>query len=233
MRHGRIRRIAIACLALGLTLVYGCNSDDDGNGELSIAVCAPDAGPFSLTIDNPFSPMSVGQQSILEGEEDGAAIRAEITVLDETEVVAGVTTRVVEEREFEDDELVEVSRNFFVQAQDSTVCYYGEDVEDFEDGEVVSNEGQWRAGEGDNQPGIFMPGEPAVGQTFAQEVAPGIAEDRAEIIALGETVTVPAGTFNNTLRLLEQNPLEGEQGEKVFASGTGLIVDEDLELISF
>lgn len=232
LRRRSIRRTAMTCVALSLLVLSGCSSDDDETNELDIAVCAPDAGPFSLAIDNPFSPFPVGQQLILEGEEDGAILRVEITVLDETEVVAGVTTRVVEEREFEDDELTEVSRNFFVQAPDGTVCYYGEDVEIFEDGQVVSNEGQWRAGDGDNQPGIFMPAEPAVGQTFALEVAPGIAEDRAEIIAMGETVTVPAGMFSNTLRLLEQNPLEGDEGEKVFASGTGLIVDEAVQLIS-
>ena len=50
-----------------------------------------------------------------------------------------------------------------------------------------------------------MPAQPAVGQIFAREAAPSIAEDRAEIMALGETVTVPAGEFSNTLRMREQN----------------------------
>ena len=50
-------------------------------------------------------------------------------MLDDTEVVAGIETRVVEEKEWEDGEVIEVSRNFFVQAPDGTVCYYGEDVD--------------------------------------------------------------------------------------------------------
>ena len=114
----------------------GCSTNDQQNTELDIAICAADAGLFSLTIDNPFSPFPVGQQLLLEGQDDeGVLVRLEFTVLDETEVVAGVTTRVVEEREFKDGELVEVSRNFFVQAADGTVCYYGEDKE------VCRNEG--------------------------------------------------------------------------------------------
>jgi hypothetical protein len=217
-------------MLLAIILFYGCNNNNNGNDELDIAVCAPQAGPFSLTIDNPFSPMPVGQRLILEGEEDGVPVRVEITVLDETEEVAGVTTRVVEERDFEDDELIEIFRNFLAQAPDGTVCYYGEDVDIFEDGQVISHQGQWRAGEGNNQAGILMPAEPAVGQVFAIEGAPGIAEDRAEIIAIGEAVTVPAGMFDNTLRLVERNPLDGDEGEKVFANGTGLIVDEAAEL---
>ncbi|MGH7570541.1 MAG: hypothetical protein ACREMK_01685 [Gemmatimonadota bacterium] len=43
----------------------------------------------------------MGSELILEGKEDGATIRVEIRVLDEIELVAGVDTRVVEERETE------------------------------------------------------------------------------------------------------------------------------------
>jgi hypothetical protein len=208
------------------------------DNRLDISICAPDAGPFSATIDHPFFFLPVGTQWILEGEEEDdegelVQIRVEITSLDETEVVVGVTTRVVEEREFEDGELIEVSRNFFVRAPDGTVCYYGEDVDDYEDGEIVGHEGAWRAGEGENRPGIQMPANPMVGQVFQQEAAPGIAEDEAEIVAMGETVEVPFGTFSDTIRLLETNPLEGGPGdEKVYARDVGLLIDEVLERVS-
>jgi hypothetical protein len=170
----------------------------------------------------------------------------EISVLDDTEDVAGVTTRVVEEAEFEDDELIEVSRNFYAQAPDGTVCYFGEDVNICNDGLVPvgdeflcnggepSHEGAWRAGEGDNHPGIIMPANPEVGMVFSQEVAPGVAEDQAEVIALGETINVQAGIFNNTLRTEDCNPLEnGATDEKVYVRGIGLTIDEVAELVSF
>src|SRR5262245_57742869 len=145
-------------------------------GHLDIAICAPTAGPFSSTIDNPFFSLPVGTQWVFIGEEDRELVRLVVTSLDATEVVAGVTTRVVEEREWHDGELVEVSRNFFAQKADGTVCYYGEDVDIYETGEIVSHEGAWRAGP-NAQAGIFMTADPQVGQSFKQEFAPGIAED--------------------------------------------------------
>lgn len=229
-------------LAVSILSIGGCSSSGGGgNGggcpetNTSITVCDPDTGVFSLTIDNEFFPLVVGDVLVLEGEDDeGTFLEIMISVLDETEVVAGVTTRVVEEAEFEDGEVVEISRNFFAQAQDGTVCYFGEDVDDFEDGEIVGHDGEWRAGVDGNLPGIIMPGNPEVGMVFSQEVAPGVAEDQAEIVLFGETIDVPAGTFSDTLTSLDCNPQEnGATDEKVYIRGIGLAIDEDAELVSF
>lgn len=113
---------------------HGHTADGGGGGvcpetNVDISVCDPEVGMFSLVIDNGFFPLVVGAETVLEGVDDeGVEIRVEISVLDETEEVAGVTTRVVVETEFEDGELVEISRNFYAQAPDGTVCYFGEDV---------------------------------------------------------------------------------------------------------
>ena len=245
----RLSLMIILCLAVFLALlISGCNGSGGGGGggggksstpvcpdlNVDTAVCDPDAGPSSLVIDNAFFPLVVGTKLVLEGEEDGEPIRVEITVLNETEEVAGVTTRVVEEREFEDGELVEVSRNFFAQAPDGTVCYFGEDVDDYEDGQIVSHEGAWRAGEDGNLPGIIMPANPQIGQVYQQEDAPDLAEDQAQVIDLGEPIDVPAGAFDDTVTMEDCNPLEdGVTDEKVYVRGIGLAIDEVLELISF
>jgi len=138
--------------------LFACNLDsgtDDGAGgagdkfvQPDIAVCDPGSGPHSLTIDNRYLPMPVGRKLVLDGHEGKASMHLEVTVLDQTETVAGVKTRVLEERESQDGKLVEVSRNFFVQAPDGSVCYYGEDVDIYKDGAVVGHEGAWRAGLG-------------------------------------------------------------------------------------
>ncbi len=239
----------LVLMLLPFFIIGGCNNNNGGgNGEgvsenvgcpetnLDISVCDTSVGVFTLEIDNPFFPLVVGSQAILEGVDDeGTEVRIVTTVLDETEEVAGVTTRVVEEDEFEDGERVETSRNFFAQAPDGTVCYFGEDVNDFEDGVVVDNSGEWRAGEGGAAPGIIMPANPQVGDIFSQEGAPGIAEDLAEIVAEGETFDVEAGTFSDTLRTEDCNPLEDSSviDEKVYFSGIGLAIDQDAELVSF
>jgi hypothetical protein len=148
-------------------------------------------------------------------------------------MVAGVNTRVLVETEFEDDVLVEQSRNFYAQAPDGTVCYFGEDVDIYEDGEIVSHDGAWRAGEDGNLPGIQMPGDPEIGMIFQQEFAPGIAEDQTEILAFGEQIDVPAGMFSDTLTTEDCNPLDKTTDLKFYVDGIGLAIDEFAELISF
>ena len=244
-REGDVSRLGyvalVAALCVGIALSISCSrgeggDDEKGKGEeLDISVCAPENGPFSLEIDNDWFPLPVGQRWVLEGTDDeGTVIRIEIEVLDETEEIAGVTARVVEASEYEDGKLVEVARDFYVQAPDGTVCYYGEDVDIYEDGEVVSHEGSWRADGETNLPGIMMPADPKVGMIFRQEYAPGVAEDMCEIVAFGETVDTPAGEFTDTMRVEDWNPLEdpGERDTKYYAYGVGLIVDEDARLIS-
>ena len=56
--------------------------------------------------------------------------------------------RVVEERESEDGELKEVSRNFFAFCKKTgNLFYFGEEVDDYDsEGNVVSHSGGWRAG---------------------------------------------------------------------------------------
>lgn len=220
----------VPCSALVAVSAACQDSNAPGfDDNLDLALCNPASATFSLTIDNPFFPLAVGTQLVFD--DSATAEHLEITVLNETLVVDGVTTRVVQEEERANGDLVEISRNFFAQAGDGTVCYFGEEVDIYEGGVVVSHEGAWKAGVSGARPGIIMPATPAVGMKFRQEVAVGVAEDRAEITAINESITVPAGTFTSTVRFVETTPLEpGTTSAKVFASGVGYILDNDLKL---
>lgn len=126
--------------------------------------------------DNPYFPLQPGYRWRYK---HGATVLT-ITVLDETKVVDGVTTRVVEEREEKNGQPLEVSRNYFAADQSTgDVYYFGEDVDEYKDGKVVKHAGAWRAGEKDAQFGLLMPGQPKVGDRFYQERAPKVAMDRA------------------------------------------------------
>jgi hypothetical protein len=166
---------------------------------------------------------------------DGRIETVKITVLDETREVDGVTTRVVEEEEWKYGELIEISRNFFAICPDTNdVFYFGEEVDMYQDGALVSHSGAWLAGENDARAGLIMPGEPEVGMRYYQEIAPRVAMDRAEIVSLTDTLETPAGTFSNSLRTREGtalNPLEREY--KTYAPGIGLIQDESLFLTEY
>src|SRR5262249_52347820 len=65
--------------------------------ELSITICDPNAGPFTVNIDNQFFPLPPGRTLELEGDEGGKIEHLTFTVTNETQVVAGVTTRVATE----------------------------------------------------------------------------------------------------------------------------------------
>jgi hypothetical protein len=224
---GRYRAWWIAAAAITLLLASCRSGLGSFENLMDIGVCDPDTATFTKEIDNPFFPLPVGHQIVLQGSESGTDLLVRITVLDEVETVAGVRTRVVEEYEAENGRVVEISRNFFAQTKSGTVCYFGEDVDIFDaEGNVTSNAGAWRA-DGDRfVPGIFMPATLEVGQAFQQEIAPGVAEDQAKVIELGDSTEVPAGIFDNTATLLDRNPLDGSEGTKVYARGIGLIVDE-------
>jgi hypothetical protein len=228
--HSLVRCILLATAALSMS---ACGF----TGYESLAdpgACDPGATTFTVDIDNPFFPLPAGHKVVLEGEEGGGHLLVRITSLEVTETVAGVETRVVEEYEAKDGRVVEISRNFFAQAEDGTVCYFGEDVDIYDGaGNVTSHSGAWRAGFGENRPGIFMPASLEVGQAFQQEIAPGVAEDQAKVIALGETTEVPAGTFEDTATLRDGSPLDGSTGEKVYARGIGLIVDGPARLTNY
>jgi hypothetical protein len=156
-----------------------------------------------------------------------------VTVLDETKVIDGVTTRVVEEREEAGGSPKEVSRNYFaIDRRTGDVYYFGEDVDVYKGGKVASHPGGWHSGLQGARFGLFIPSAPKAGDRFYQEVAPKVAMDRVEVVSGSETVQTPAGEFKNCIHLRETTPLEADVGHKWFAPGIGLVKDGDLVLVS-
>ncbi len=144
-----------------------------------------------------------------------------------------VYTRVMEERETADGELAEVSRNFVASCSPSRdVYYFGEEVDNYEDGEIVNHDGAWLAGKRGARPGLLMPEDGFIlGQRYFQEVAPEVALDRAEHVATRFSYQVPAGKFDNCIKVEETSPLEpGSKSMKIYCRGVGLVRDDQLEL---
>ncbi len=190
---------------------------------------AVDRQELRSTGRNRWFVLEPGYQLVLE---DGR-VRLVITVLAETRMVDGVETRVVEERETESGALVEVSRNFFaISSRTNSVFYFGEDVDIYRDGQVVSHEGAWLAGAGGARFGLMMPGLPLLGSRYYQEVAPRVAMDRAQIVSTSATLTTPAGAFTDVVQIEESTPLErGARESKFYAAGVGLLQDGSLRLV--
>lgn len=240
-----------ACSALLLIPLLACNGDADddtgGSGDdfaapchpvtLDASVCDHETGSFTLDSTNPWYPLDVGLTVILEGEEDGELARVERTVLAETRTVAGVETHVLEHKEYIDGEIYEIAYNFYVEATDGTVCYFGEDVEFYEGGELANTDGTWRVGEDGAKPGIIMPADPQVGAVYYQELAPGSAEDMGRISGKGESMTVGGQDFDDVLTIMDSNPIDDEdvcvEERKLYVAGIGEISDAHLELVAY
>ena len=211
---------------------------------------------FKSKGENPFFILQPGYQLVLEGEEDGEEVHLLITVLPKVENIfvpglGGVKTRVVEEREWVDDVLIEVSRNFFaICAPRNDLAYFGVRVFICDDGLVPngdgflcngkdpSHEGEWRAGQPDGdglaEPGIVMPGSFLLGSRYFQEIADDIALDRAENVKMGLTVNTGAGILHDCVRVRETTPLEpGHVSIKKYCSGVGLVEDGPAKLAEF
>ena len=179
------------------------------------------------TGDNPYIPMQPGRTLTLKQGIDTLTI----TVLTETQDVDGVRAGILEERETKAGKLAEISRNFMAtDRRTRDVYYFGEDVDNYKNGKVVSHDSAWRAGVSGARFGLMMPAAPVVGQRFYQEIAPKIAMDRVEVVSIDETVKTPAGTFAHCLHLRETTPLERGVSHKYYAAGIGIIKDDAFEL---
>ena len=220
---------AMACLMLGLAASPGCGSPGGATQERPWVDSFPVEKCTQLTIGkNDFFLLEPGYQIVLASPKEQVAI----TVLDETEKVNGIETRVVEEREFAGGGLKEVSRNFYTICKEhGDVFYHGEDVDEYEDGKVAGHGGAWRAGVKGARAGLMMPAKIEIGYRHYQEVAPGAAMDRAEIVSDALTVETPEGEFKKCVRVVETTPLEKDRCIKVYAPGVGLVLDDDLVIV--
>ncbi|HVZ47862.1 MAG TPA: hypothetical protein VG916_03690 [Gemmatimonadaceae bacterium] len=179
---------------------------------------------------NAYFRLEPGRQVTLEG----GRTRLVITVLDTTERVDGVRTRVVEERETEAGSLVEVSRNYFAfNPADSAVYYFGEDVDTYRNGKIANHAGSWRSGVKGARFGLMMPAHPARGMRYYQEQARGVAMDRAEVVSTTDSVNTAMGVQRQCVRTEETSLLEpGTREYKQYCPGIGLTVDGDVRLVS-
>lgn len=190
---------------------------------------------FSDIGRNAYFILEPGYQLTLMGMEGNDSVTLIITVLDETAEVDGVQTRVVEERESANNELIEVSRNFLAFCKNtSSIFYFGEDVDIYDNGKIVSHEGSWRAGENGSRPGLMMAGLALIGSSYYQEIAPDVAMDRARIVNTDSNFQTPAGNFEHCLVTEETSALEpGAREYKIYAPGVGLLKDGRLLLTEF
>lgn len=235
------RTVVITGLLLtGLAGPAACGDDDGGGGGVAGDAGGGDGGctvdtsydpiidpaRFTATVDNRFFPLVPG--TVFTYDAPGEHIVT--TVESETRVVDGVECTVVHDVSTDPDsgETLEDTFDWFAQDQDGAVWYFGEDTTAFEGG-TSSKAGSWEAGVGGAKPGVQIPAEPMVGDTYRQEYAPCEAEDMGEVLALDATATVPAGSFTGCLETHDFTPLEPAVNErKDYCPDVGLVLTTDV-----
>jgi hypothetical protein len=210
-------------LCLLVAPLTGCGGDEcmlDTSYDPAI-----DPARFTATVDNPLFPLVPGTRLVYIGGDE----RVEVTVTTERRTILGISTVVVRDTATVNGAVIEDTFDWYAQDLDGNVWYMGEDTKEYEQGKVVSTEGSWEAGVDGAKPGILIPAVPVVGEPYRQEYAACEAEDMGEVIAVGQTVTVPAGTFSGCLQTRDTTPLEPDVEEtKHYCPGIGLVLSVDV-----
>jgi hypothetical protein len=186
---------------------------------------------------NPYFPLIQGTvweyQSVLAGETIVVTVTDQIKMIEYPEgSMSFFPCRVVTDVVSQAGETIEDTEDWFAQDNAGNVWYFGEISQEFQDGELVSLEGSWKAGRDGAKPGVIMLANPQPGDLYREEFFLGDAEDVAEIIGLVDGITVPfnpAG-YNNVLQTKNLSPLEpGFHELKYYAPNAGLILEEAFE----
>ncbi len=175
-------------------------------------------------VTNPLFPISELHSAILNGNVDGKSFRVETTLLPETRIIQWppgrqVETLVSQYVAYLDGRIEEVALDFYAQADDGSVWYFGEDVFNYEDGAIADLEGTWLAGK-EGPAAMIMPADPRPGDVYLPENVPGLVFEQVTVKPLRETVAGPRGPIAGAI-VAEELHQDGMLEEKIFAPGYG------------
>jgi hypothetical protein len=223
MQH---RTVICACSAIAALALASCQTDSS---------VSPNGGPFPkkwvLNVTNPFFPLISGTIYVYRGETvDGTEVDS-VEVLKELHDVNGVAATEVHDRVFVNGALIEDTRDWYAQDTDGNVWYLGENTRELDNGQVVDTSGSFAWGVDGAQPGIIMWGDPTkhVGEPYRQEFLSGQAEDWGKVVALNQSISVPAGSFTGCLETEDWNGLEPSTAHehKFYCPDVGVVDEMD------
>jgi hypothetical protein len=219
-------RTAVGALILvAIALLHGCASGPEA-GERQVGAGAgasvtplKDGVAFSPVVTHPYLPLSTVRLAELRS----ANVTMVCEVQRDMRSVGGVQCLVLAEKEYKNGSLFEISYNYFAQDAHGNVYYFGEDVDDYKDGQIVGHGGAWLVGRNAAEPCLFMPAQLAPGFQFKRENSPPDAEEWDEIDSTTATLSTPAGAFKDVLVIKEGDRPGRWEERKYYARGVGII----------
>ena len=236
----QMRGVVALALAVGLALAGACGtsttaekgeSPGSSTGEASGSggrggmpqgsePVKLDPADFSVSIDNPYWPMSPGSKWVYrETDSKGTDQKVVVEVTDKTKMIAnGIEARVIRDTVTENGSPVEITEDWYAQDKAGNIWYLGEFVTNYKNGKVIGHGGSFEAGVDGAQPGIAMPANPDPGLSYRQEFYKNEAEDTGAVITVGEErIQVPFGYFDkNILMTRDLVPTEPKVQELKF-----------------
>jgi hypothetical protein len=182
------------------------------------------------TIDNPYLPLSKFTRCDYGGRaDDGTRERNVVRRLSRTRAfnVEGerVNAVVIDDRAFEDGRLVERTFDYFAQADDGTVHYLGEHVDNIRRGRVVDHHGSWLYGRDTKVLGVAMPAQPVLGMQWRLEDVPRITVESDRVEEVGLRARAGGRLHQDVIRVQEFVQPEGDVEYKLYAPGVGVITE--------
>jgi hypothetical protein len=243
-----MRRLGWLVALIVLAPLVSCNSSDGStgaaNGTTRVRITPGEVPPLStryerfdaagfdassIDITNRYFPLTPGVHLVYDGTDGrGRPHRIEVVTTDLTQIVDGVNTTIVWERDFDGTALEEAELTYYAQDKAGTVWHLGEYSETYDDGDELTGATGFLQGQlSGARAGIIMhadsrPGEPSYSEGYGPP--PIYWTDRAKVVGSGLTVKVPAGTYHDVLLVEEYSEQErtGFQ-RKYYAPGVGTI----------
>lgn len=227
-----IQWFALAFLVSSFFFISCDKEDDDDNnmGRMMDSNYNPEinAENFADSVTNVFFPLVPGTVFTYESDTEDGLETDVVTVLSETKMIMHVRCTVVHDVVSIDGEVIEDTYDWFAQDLDGNVWYMGEDVSNYDEGQLEDKEGSFEAGVDGAKPGIMMHADPVLEMPYRQEYYFNHAEDFGKVVARNVTVTTTFGTFQQCLKTADWNALEPDSPMefKYYAPHVGLVKEE-------
>jgi len=194
---------------------------------------ALDPAGFSATFTNEYFAATPGLLYLYERQDEDGSARVTLAPTTETRVVMGVECAVFTGYAYRDDP---VNRShidtiaWYAEDRVGNVWCFGQQVTEYERGEVVGTAGSWEAGVDGAVPCIVMKGEPRSGDIYHHGYADGRAEIVAEVLETDATIDIQYGSFERVVKIKESISSEpGMSRVKYYAPELGLVLVEQGE----
>ena len=213
LRKSLVRLSLLVVLAAGVACITLAFGKEPYNPKI-------DPANFQSKIDNPYFPLVPGTVFTYSEKGGGETSVNEVTVTHDTKTIMGVKCVVVHDTLSANGKLTEDTFDWYAQDKEGNVWYFGENTKEFKEGGAVDTKGSWEGGV-NGQPGMIMPANPKPGEPYRQEYSPNNAEDMGQVVAISESVSVPAGTYTGCVKTHDWSLLESGGEDKWYAKGVG------------